>query len=379
MSGVNDTEPSAPYTLYKMDISYFSGKLEAYLRYKQLEYTTVTGDARALDKIYRHTGVKKVPAIHTRDDQWLFDTTPTIAWFEQKYPPRSATPNDPALSFIASLIEDYADEWLWRPAMWWRWEPLASRKALGWRIAQEVSPPGVPHWLMAWFFPHRQRRTWLWGDGMNRSNQAQVRDLYLQELELLEGILQDSAYLLGAQPSLADFGYFASMFRHFGNDPDPAEIMRRKAPKVYAWTARMWQGAPDVTDNHTTQWADFDPQRWAPLLQRIAQDYLPYLAQNAQAWADGKARFNYQGGSIAFPKTVTHRYRVWCLSQLQQRYRALPAQVQIQLQPVLGANVELLSTASIIESGLDDLYQLPKPSGNYKANWKTTLLGQARN
>jgi len=31
----------APYQIYKSDISYFSGKLEAYLRYKAIPHSTV--------------------------------------------------------------------------------------------------------------------------------------------------------------------------------------------------------------------------------------------------------------------------------------------------------------------------------------------------
>lgn len=34
MDSPRDKDPHAPYEVYKSDISYFSGKLEAYLRYK---------------------------------------------------------------------------------------------------------------------------------------------------------------------------------------------------------------------------------------------------------------------------------------------------------------------------------------------------------
>ena len=30
------------------------------------------------------------------------------------------------------------------------------------------------------------------------------------------------------------------MFRHFQQDPPPAEIMRSRAPGVFAWVGRMW-------------------------------------------------------------------------------------------------------------------------------------------
>ena len=49
----------------------------------------------------------------------MTDTIPMIAWFESEglnpgEDVRTIFPEDPALNFAALLIEDYADEWLWR-------------------------------------------------------------------------------------------------------------------------------------------------------------------------------------------------------------------------------------------------------------------------
>lgn len=373
------TEPA--YTLYKMDISYFSGKVEAYLHCKGIAHRKVTATARVLDEVYAATGVKKVPAIQCADGRWLFDSTPMLEWLEDHHPTPCTRPADPALAFIAQLVEDYADEWLWRPAMWWRWEPLASRRALGRRIAEEVRPPGVPLGLMAWFFPQRQRWTWLWGDGMNRRNSAQVRALYLEELASLQAILSRQPYLLGEQPSAADFGYFASMFRHFGNDPDPAEIMRREAPAVYAWLARLWAGASSATPSAgMPQWQWPQGPGWEDVMARIQRDYLPYLQANAEAFAAGRKRFDFVGYSQQFPGTVVHRYRVWCRERLQQRARSLSADDQQRVAQLLGpgSGWQHLIQGDIIASGLAQQYQLPIAPRQAKAGWRVALLGQPR-
>jgi hypothetical protein len=47
----------APYTLYKMDVSYFSGKIEAYLKYKSIPHVAVETGMKAMEDIlqaYRH-------------------------------------------------------------------------------------------------------------------------------------------------------------------------------------------------------------------------------------------------------------------------------------------------------------------------------------
>jgi glutathione S-transferase len=81
---------------------------------------------------------------------------------------------------------------------------------------------------------------YLRGEGITPENRADVERHYADELADLEAILRRRPFLFGDRPSLADFGYFASMFRHFGIDPTPSRIMRNTAPAVYEWVARMW-------------------------------------------------------------------------------------------------------------------------------------------
>ncbi len=377
---MSQQDPHAPYTVYKMDVSYFSGKLEAYLRYKGIPHQSIEADARCLDGvIYRHTGVKKVPAVRTADNQWLFDSTPTILWFEEHYTAAPVLPPDPALAFLVRLIEDYADEWLWRPAMWWRWVPRASSLALGRRIADNTRVPGVPRSFMAWFFPRRQRQTWLWGDGVDGGNEATVRDLYLRELEFLQPLLQAQPFLLGSHPSLADFGYFASMFRHFGNDPDPAELMRREAPAVYAWTARLWDSSADRL-GAKQQWIWPEGAPWEGLWERILGDYLPYLRQNALAFSRRQRRFDFAGRSISFRGTVTHQYRVWCRQQLQRAWAALAAPARQRVVELLApyGGLDALEADGEIDAGVGDRYALPRAPGHFRPSLAISLFGQPR-
>lgn len=375
------TTPSSKvptYTLYKMDISYFSGKLECYLRSKGIPYEPVEVGARAFARIHAATGVKKVPAIELADGRWLFDTTPTIEWLETQQPTPCFRPPDPALAFVATLIEDYADEWLWRPAMWWRWEPMPSRLALGRRIAESVALPGVPKAAFAHFFAWRQRRIWLWGDGVDRGNATAVRNLYLEELDLLEAVLQRQPFLLGDTPSVADFGYCGPMFRHFGNDPDPAEFMRRRAPNVAEWLARLWNG-PQAA--RTPRWRWPDAPEWQALWARIAGDYLPYLHANALAFRDGRRRFDWQGASMGFRRTITHYYRVACRRQLQQAYDELDAAARERVDALFAPHGGLaaLHADGAVDPGGAAMPVLPVRAGAHRQPWRIAVFGQPRN
>lgn len=373
---------STKYTVYKSDISYFSGKLEAYLRYKEIDYKAVDCDRKTLEYIGNHTGTAKMPAVECGDGSWLYDTTPMIQWFERQYPENPITPDDPALAFISLLIEDYADEWLWRPAMWWRWMPRMSRWAVGHNIASAFLSRHFAR-PVGWYFGKRQQQEWLWGDGMTQQNSADVKDMLFREFEFLEAQLKQTPYLLGSHPSAADFGYFASMFRHFGNDVESSEIMRRHAPNTYEWLARLWNAKPHKLPAEAT-WAWPEGFHWNAMLERICRDYLPYLHQNALAHQAGDKRFDYQGNSFIFNSSQTTDYRVWCREQLQQRFEELPSNAQQRVTSLLASHggIESLFLDGVISSGLDQQLSMPQPSkinSGFKQSLRRRIFGQPRN
>ena len=86
----------------------------------------------------------------------------------------------------------------------------------------------------------RQRTLFTRGDGVSESTRPHVEGIYHKNLEWMSAVLDETPFLMGDRPTIADFGYFASMFRHFGIDPTPSALMRERAPSVYAWVARLW-------------------------------------------------------------------------------------------------------------------------------------------
>lgn len=372
---------NARYTVYKSDISYFSGKLEAYLRYKEIPHHLIEVDQAAMRRVGDKTGVAKMPAIEMDNGQWLFDTTPTIRWLETQHAESPVLPDDPALAFIALLLEDYGDEWLWRPAMWWRWVPKVSRVALGRRIGEQMLP-GPLVIPFGYYFARRQLNEWLWQDGVDKTNTDAVRDMLYRELETLEAVFAAHPFMLGSHPTVADFGYFASMYRHFGNDPISAEVVRREGPNTYEWLARLWNTKHSAQPT-AIQWVWPDADHWQALLSRIASDYLPYLRQNAVAFAQGQPRFNYRGKTLSFTNTVTTNYRVWCRQELQREFALLKAADQQRVTDLFTGvgGIESLHADGVIESGLGEQFCLPvsPASKSAKLSVRQKLFGQPRN
>lgn len=348
----------SPYTLYVFHISYFSGKIQAYLRYKEIPHETIEpkwgGDL--LNVIYPNTGLMKVPVVKTPAGEWLADSTPMIDWFEAKHPPGSVIPSDPVQGFFSRLVEDYADEWMWRPALHYRWSYPTDAHAASRRFAETfLSTQPMPKSMTAATLRERQHRIYVTGDGVTETTRDHVESIYLNTLDRLQAIFEKQPFLLGGKPSLADFGFFASMFRHFSLDPTPSLIMQERAPAVFEWVARLWNSRHST---NTGAWAAAGtlPESWTPILRDVGEAYLPYLHANAVAWREGKRTFDFSVQGVQYKNLPVVQYRVWCRERLQEHLASVPAASRAAVEKILGTagGLEPLMRDGVIKSHLHD-------------------------
>jgi short-subunit dehydrogenase/glutathione S-transferase len=321
-------DPILPLKIYGPELSYFTGKLEAVIRFKELPYQRI---AKApMGEVARATGVAQVPGLQLADERWLTDTTPIIAWLDERYPESSVIPRDPVVAFFSRLLEDFADEWLWRPAMHYRWD-FPEGASLQSRVLVDEVTRGVklPGFVKRHLVRTRQRELFTKGDGVSPATWDHVEKIYLDTLTHLSGILKTRPYLLGTRPSLADFGFFGPAFRHFAQDPTSARIMRETAPAVYEWTARVWNARASVTKGELL---DHVPDDWGPILDSIGSAYLPYLCANAEAWKKRQSHFDVDIESAPYRRIRTARYRVWCLEELHRHFDELAGPDQQQVR-----------------------------------------------
>ncbi|WP_161569532.1 glutathione binding-like protein [Veronia nyctiphanis] len=260
--------------------------------------------------------------------------------------------------------------------------PKTSRRTLGWTIATEIIHP----WLgrpAGWWFSYRQLNEWLWKDGVNRKNTSDVRDMLFREFEFLEPLLEEQPFIMGSHPSVADYGYFASMFRHFGNDPVSAETMRMQAPNTYEWLARLWNAKPDKLSAEQI-WHEPTQPFWLPMLDRIANDYLPYLKQNAEAYLADQKRFDFAGKSLQFNGTKATAYRVWCYCQLQKAFHDLSKEHKEKVRTYFNdvEGFDQFVNAKVIDVNMDQNYMLPwRPKDQKRPGFTPSIwiFGQPRN
>ncbi len=335
---MEDLKRYEPYTLHVYDLSYFSGKMQAYLRYKEIPHRSHDISMRELAvRIAPHTGLVEVPVVERADGVFLRDTTAMIEWFEARYPTGYVLPLDPASAFFCRLLEDYADEGLWRVALYYRWAFPKDALLNARRFTEDfLWTPLTPAFVLRNLAMRRQQRTYMREEGITADNRADIEQHYLDELADLEQVFQTRRYLFGSKPSFADFGYFASMFRHFGIDPTPARIMRDRAPAVYEWTARMWNARASRLGS--ADWApttDGLPSGLEPLLARAARRYLPVLHANAVAVDAGKDTYEVTLDGRLYPGLRAMPFLAWRRAVLQRAMSVLPDAPRHQVRAVL--------------------------------------------
>jgi len=316
------TSDAARITVYGSAISYYTGKLEGYLRYKEIPYRFVAASPKILRRLAKETGAGQMPAVELPDGRFMTDTTPMIDWFEARHPEPAVIPRDPLQGFVSRLLEDYAEEWLWRPAMHFRWSYRKDALLLSRKIVDELMDDvPLPGFLKRFAIRRRQGGFYVRRDGVNRETWDHVENSYFATLDRLSRIFENRPFLLGDLPTLADFGFFAPMFRHFSQDPTAADHMRSRAPAVYEWQARLWNARASRISGDLV---DGVPEDWGPLLDDIGRAYLPYLCANAEGWRAGQRRHDTEVEGVHYRDLPVSRYRVWCLERLRHHFDALP-------------------------------------------------------
>ncbi len=145
-------------------------------------------------------------------------------------------------------------------------------------------------------------------------------------------MLEGRRFLLGDAPSLADFGFIGPMLRHFGQDPTPANLMRNRAPAVYAWVSRVWNAK---AGEEAPVFVDSIPADTAPMLKEVCETHLQQLAANGEAFEAGVRRFAMKVQGCDYVNLPVSRYRVACLERLRENYAKLTEAHQETVQALL--------------------------------------------
>ena len=226
------------YVLYGAGISYFTGKVRAYLRWKGLPFEEITADATVYrEVIVPGVGFPVIPVVRTPQGQLLQDSTDIIEALEAAHPEPGCVPGGGVQRLVAQLLELYADEWLVVPAMHYRWHHNRewAMRAFGALNAPQASLEEQFAIGQKRAAPFAQAAVLL---GAEPAVQPAIEASYESLLRELDAHFARSPCVLGERPCIADFALYGPLYAHQFRDPASGALMRRLAPNLSALPRR---------------------------------------------------------------------------------------------------------------------------------------------
>jgi len=274
----------APYRLYGADLSPYSVKVRQILRFKGIEHEWLPRSQARQAEFARFAKLPLIPVLVGADDYSLQDSTPIAETLERRYPEPSITPDDPALAFLSAMLEDYGDEWVNKVMFHYRWTYPADQESAARRIVDTMLDGATVPDRAGVEASVRSRMTQrLHFVGSSAETTPVIEASYERLLRLLETHLASRKFIFGARPALADFS-LAGQLGQLASDPTPGALLSSRAPKVAAWLKRM----DDATVEGPFETLDALAATLGALLrEEVAGAYLPWMAANAAAAAEG--------------------------------------------------------------------------------------------
>jgi glutathione S-transferase len=189
--------------LYQFELSQYSEKVRLLLDYKGLTYRKieVTPGVGQLE-VFRLTGQRQVPILKDGNTV-IADSTAIAKYLDREYPEPLLIPTDPKRRGLTLLIEEWADTSI----------GIKSRKALfgalkeSQNLRASILPSTTPDFVKGLVEAVPREFLDVLGLGVGYTPEvveSALNDLK-QDLEAVILLLQDSPYLTGDTPTLADF------------------------------------------------------------------------------------------------------------------------------------------------------------------------------
>jgi glutathione S-transferase len=333
--------PASPYTQ----------KMISILRYRHIAYEVFMGDVPG--RLSRLEGIEPpkpilLPTLLLEDESGKLkattDTTPIIRRFENEYPDRKLLPEDPALSFINYLLEDFGDEWVTKYMMHYRWYFDKDADNASTILPLSDLAVNMPNEILkdAKKYVHDRQTGRLWVVGSNDTTADLIDASYIRFLKLMDDHLSISKFLFGEKPSSADFAIYGQLTQLIGFDPTSREIAYDTALRLVSWQDVM----ADLS-GHDVENSDWTPLEESPaslkeIMKEFGRMYVPALLANANAIMKGEETWETEiDGSVwkqrAFP------YQAKCLKWIKEEFAALNENDQSRVKTFLdGTGCEIL-------------------------------------
>ncbi len=262
------------FTLFGSEMSLFSGKARAYLRWKGVDFDEIAPTPEVMKtEIIANIGWPVIPVLKTSGGHYVQDTADIIAYFEDEASGPTVLPETPLQRFVSYLFQLFADEWLTLPAMHYRWNH--NEDWIYGEFGKNAAPDGTPEQQYeAGKAVGSRFKGFVPMLGITPETAPGIEKAYEQFLADFSDHLETMPFILGTRASFADFALIGPLYAHQYRDKYTGEHMRRTAPRVAAWVERVVAGEGREGGFVSN---DAIPETLLPILRVALTEHLPVL------------------------------------------------------------------------------------------------------
>ena len=317
------------YQLYGLEMSPYSVKVRAYLRYKNIPHRWIPRSSEVMDDYNQYAKIAIIPLLVTPEGEGVQDSTPIIEKLESIHPEPSVNPSDPVAQFMSVLLEEFADEWGNKWMFHYRWAREVDQQCSAGRLARAIFPTASDSELEAIAEQIKQRmKSRVWFVGSNETNAVQIESTFREAIGVLDAHLLERDYLFGQRPAFADFSLWGQLYNTW-TDPTTCALIEAYAPNLADWIHRMlWPRS----EGEFEDWISLKPTL-APFLERfVGALFVPWSLANDAAIKAGQDEFSVELDGRTWTQKP-QKYHAKSLQALRDKYSQF--EYKDKLDPVL--------------------------------------------
>ena len=293
------------YTLVGNELSFFSRKLEAQLRFQQIPWHWLFKTQERAPALEARAGTHFIPLLMTPEKWLIHDTIALGPMLDSRFPERPVIPSTPVQRACCFILEDAFNHWLGRSCVHTRWcypdnvEWVGTRFGASMMLDRSIDAPlteeelatlsGVGQMMYQGFGKNVCEY-----NGVGPDQGESVKADFTLMLEALDTHFEHNDFLLGPRPCLADFALAGASKAHYITDPTPLSWLGQYRDMLFEYTQRFFSDG-QISDR---DWLPDDgvPETLTVVLDYLQHSYFQFARANIAAGLAGEKYYEYDYG-----------------------------------------------------------------------------------
>jgi len=293
------------YQLIGSEMSFFTRKLEAQLRFQQIPWRYLFKTEARKAELETKAGTHFVPLLMTPDKWLLHDTIAIGPMLSARFGERAVIPETPLQLACCYILEDAFNHWLGRVCVHSRWcypdniEWVGPRFGANMVLDRSIDEP-FSDTELSQLAPIGTMMYEGFGknvcevNGVGPDQATSVQADFKHMLGALAAHFANNDFLLGTRPCLADFALAGASRAHFICDPEPESWLGEHRDMLYQYTGRFFSEWHD----DLAPWPADDkvPATLSSVLDYLQGSYYQSASANIAAGLAGEKYYEFDYG-----------------------------------------------------------------------------------